>query len=551
MKSTALQKQQRLEYAQAFRERHSRRVTSSPLGTAVLDTQPSLAPAPLRIASGLEPNTVPLTERQAYHLVRRTQYGATRSEISGLVGMPANQVVESLVTAALSTAIPADPPWVNRTPPEDEQGFNEYFELSIGWFFEMVGGMYQELKRNGFREKMTIFWHNHFVTSFFDNHEIAPIMYRYLKLLRQNAFGNFKDFVHAIGLDISMLFYLDGAINEVGAPNENYARELLELFTMGILSPAGARNYTETDITEIARALTGYRIEDDAQAFEVIFDDELHDFGSKTFLGRTGNFGYNDVIDIIFEERATEVAHFICAKLYREFVYETPAPEIVTQLAQQFVSTNFDIRAIVTTLLQSCHFFDEQVMGARIKSPAELAGGLLSEMDIRTDNPEYYLEMVFLGEELGQGLMNPPNVAGWPGYRNWITTATIPARWGWSSFLGTDEFFIDNATIDRLASVVHDANDALAVFRLPEALVRHFIGIPIENLSIETISAPWAGGQPIPAEIEQEPAYVHNLTKRMLQGIPWYEWDINSDEARYAIRDFLEYVFELPEFQLT
>ncbi|MBX2821602.1 MAG: DUF1800 domain-containing protein [Rhodothermaceae bacterium] len=517
--------------------------------TATLDTKPVAAPKIQFSTLSLDPNTSPLTERQAYHLLRRTQFGAPLEHVRALVGQPADQVVQQLIDEAIQTEIPADPPWVNSYPRdyEDEQ----YFEDNIDWFFEYMGDTFRNLNRNAFQEMMMLFWHNHFVIAFFDSHGMSPVLHQYVKTLRTNAFGNFKTFVEQIGLDMSMLSYLNGFDNQKAAPNENYARELMELFTMGILGPDGTPNYTEIDISEMARAFTGYFLDNSVKPWEVGYDPGRHDTGQKTFFGHTGNFGYQDVVDIIFQERPYQIAYFICEKLYKQFVYEAPDPTIIEGLAQQFQSANFELRPILETLLKSQHFFSDEVIGAHIKSPAELFAGLIQELQLSPEDDDFFVEVGFASLDSGQFIFEPPNVAGWPGYRAWITTASIQSRWGSLGFYAYYDQYLTNERLDQFVQAVHDASDSLAVFRLPAAIVRHMVSAPIATLPIETISAPWAGGQPIPAEIEQEPAYVHNLTKRMLGGIPWYEWDLSTDEARYALREFLVYVLQLPEYQLA
>ena len=532
------------ERLKAYRDQKSKRQNTTEV---ILETKPIAAPKIQFQTLSLEPNTNPLTERQAYHLLRRTQFGASVQQVRALVGQPADQAAQQLIDTAIQAGLPADPPWANEYPGNEDE--ESYFERSIEWFFESTGSIFKG--QQPLSELMLLFWHNHFVVSFFETTGVAPVLYRYIKTLRTHSFGNFRTLVDEIGLDISMLFYLDGIFNEAGAPNENYARELLELFTMGILGPDGSPNYTETDITEIARALTGYWVNDEVTPWSVEFYQDSHDQGSKTFFGRTGNWGYHDVVNIIFEERGYQIAYHICQKLYKQFVYEAPDPTIIDGLARQFQSANFELRSVLETLLKSQHFYSDEIIGARIKSPAELFGGVIQELQLKPENDEFYTEVGFGCLDSGQFIYEPPNVAGWPGYRTWITTASISSRWGSLNFYAWYEEYLTNALLDQFIQDVHDTSDSLAVFRLPVAIVRHLISAPIETLPIETISAPWAGGQPIPSQIEQEPAYVHNLTKRMLGGIPWYEWDLTADEARYAVREFLVYVFQLPEFQLA
>ena len=504
-------------------------------------------PVPLQVAARLEPNTDPLTELQARHLLRRTQFGATPAQINAIVGRPANEVVDEIVLAARNVPLPANPSWYNSLP--NEQNEDTYFELSAQWFeVEIMPMFFSRLSGNALAEKMTLFWQNHFVTRFFDSLEIAPLTYRYVNLLRTHAFGDFKAFVNAIGLDMTMLVFLDGVENMVGAPNENYARELCELFTMGIFDQNGQPNYTENDVSEIARALTGYFIDEDT--WQVVFEEERYDAGTKTIFGQTGQWGYTDVVDLLFSQRSSQIAYHICQKLYKEFVYEAPQADIVAELAQGFEAGNFDINSTLTTLLKSRHFFDAAFNVARIKSPFECFAGFLMDLDISSQNDdEIYTELVYASEDAGQLLLNPPNVGGFPGYRTWLSTSSVPSRWESLGYVSFD--LVQRDTLMAFINAVHDQNDALAVFNLPIAIVNHMIGAPMDTLSIQPISAPWSGGQPIPAEIEQRPEYEHHLAKQMLAGIPWYEWDLNSEEAEYALREFIVYVCELPEYQLA
>ncbi|MEM8485082.1 MAG: DUF1800 family protein, partial [Bacteroidota bacterium] len=357
-----------------------------------------------------------------------------------------------------------------------------------------------------------------------------------------------KQFVADIGLDATMLVFLDGAENVAEAPNENYARELCELFTIGLTNQSGQPNYTEQDVSEIARALTGYYLDEDD--WEVAFEAEMHDAGTKTIFGQTGAWGYNDVVNLLFSQRSNQIAFHICQKLYQEFVYEAPQPEIVQGLAQVFEANNFDIGAVLSTLLKSKHFFDPAFNIARIKSPFECFAGLIMDTGLSdNDSEDLYQEMAGACEYAGQLLLHPPNVGGYPGYRIWLSTSSVPARWDSTRFVMLD--LIARETLMAFVNALQDNDNVLAVFSLPVAIVTHFIGAPVEALAIQPISAPWSGGQPIPVEIEQGPQYVHHLTKQMLAGIPWYEWDLNTEEAEYALREFIAFVCELPEYQLA
>jgi len=501
------------------------------------------------VAAGIEPLGRPLTKSDVEHLLRRTQLGASPEAVARHVGRPVQAVVTEILVAAIASPPPARPDWYDRFPQYDnDQDDEQYGELSFQWFESMLGSYFDRVYVNGLAEKMALFWHNHFTTQFFDGLEIAPLTFRYDEVIRSHAFGSLQDFVRAVGLDPTMLVFLNGAENTVEAPNENYARELCELFTMGITDPSGLPNYTEKDISELARALTGYFVDEDT--WSAVFDEDLYDTGSKTIFGRTGTWGYDDVVNLLFQERSSAIAHHICSKLYREFVYETPDPVIVAELAQRFEASGFKIHVVLQTLLQSAHFFDEQFHLARIKSPFEFYAGWLSTFDLQANAQEdFLLELVGACDYTGQALLNPPNVAGYPGYRDWLTTSSVPVRWDVMGFL-VHEYLPQEALV-RFVRAVHDETDSLAVFRLPVAIAETLVGLPLASMSIPAISAEWSGGNPIPDAIQQEPIAVHHLTKRMLAGIPWYEWDLRTEEAELALRDYVAFVSELPEFQLA
>ena len=525
--------------------------------------------APLDIQAGLEPYTATLDRHRAAHLLRRTSFGAGVDRLNELIGRPADQVVDELVDEAVARPLPETPVWATTKPPgpnaSDEQ-FDAFFEMNDEWIFEEVlPSLYKGLHEGGLREKLTLFWHGHFVTGL-DSYFMAAFAHQYMTMLRTNALGNFKTFVYEVGIDASMLYYLNGADNIVGQPNENYARELCELFTMGIQDDQGNDNYSEEDIEEIARALTGWVVDWFNLKVEYFFP--YHDHGNKTFFGRSGNFDYDDVIDILFEERAEQIARFICRKIYEEFVYAAPDEAIITELTTLFRANDFEIAPVVRTLLKSAHFFDTQVVGARIKSPAEQMVGFTLDGETEPGG-DLYLLLFYLAAELGQFYLEPPNVAGWPGHRTWLTTSTLVNRWDFVLYLiygnpepeEEDDVGFNGANLRVLSEKLYDQNDALAPFRLPAALVEHFMPIRVDELNIEPVGGEFGGdlvNNPIPAEIANGPVYVRELSKRFLMGIPWYEWrdiwDSNDDDVQetvhYILIAFLNYVTQLPEFQL-
>jgi len=263
------------------------------------------------------------------------------------------------------------------------------------------------------QEKLTLFWHGHFATS-----EEKVRDYRKLQLqnetLRQNANGKFRDLLIAVAKDPAMLAFLDAGVNVKGAPNENFAREIMELFTMGV------GNYTETDIKEAARAFTGWNYD----RLKFVVNPAQHDDSMKTVLGRTGRFDGEQVIDILLAQPAT--ADFIAAKLYRYFVREDLSPELQKQLGQVLRDSRYDIAVFLETVFLSNDFYSQASLATRIKPPVELLISTYKKMELKAvpGIPDFNEQT----EMLGQKLFYPPNVAGWAQGRSWITPGLLLAR---------------------------------------------------------------------------------------------------------------------------
>jgi uncharacterized protein (DUF1800 family) len=265
-------------------------------------------------------------------------------------------------------------------------------------------------------ERMTLFWHNHFATSNTKVNSIS-LMQRQNALLRAHALGDFKSLLGAIGKDPAMLIWLDSTENRKVHPNENYAREVMELFTLG------RGHYTEKDVQEAARAFTGSHVVRDE--FREI--PAQHDEGLKTILGQTGPWRGDDVARLLLDQPAC--AEFLCAKLFRQFLSEvdTPPPELIAPLAQAFRDSGYDSRVPLRIILSSRLFHDASMRRKRVKSPVELAVGLVRSLEISkpTVSAEALAEAC---AQMGQGLYAPPSVAGWDGGFAWINTTTSLAR---------------------------------------------------------------------------------------------------------------------------
>ncbi len=258
-------------------------------------------------------------------------------------------------------------------------------------------------------EKMSLFWHNHFACEIKE----PNIATQYLNVLRQNALGNFKDLVLGIAKSPAMILYLNNKQNRKQKPNENFARELMELFTIG------RGNYSELDVKAAAKAFTGWT----TQLGQYHFKEQWHDYGKKTFMGQTGNFDGEEIIDILLSKK--ETARFITRKIYTYFVNDQADDTIIQKLADQFYETNYDIGQLMQSIFTSDWFYNAKHIGTRIKSPMEFLAGMIRVMGAKFEDD---LPLIGVQKALGQTLFKPPNVAGWPGGRAWIDNATLLLR---------------------------------------------------------------------------------------------------------------------------
>jgi uncharacterized protein (DUF1800 family) len=350
----------------------------------------------------------PWNLKWAGHLYRRAGFGANLAELRESVKSGHAATLDRLLDA--DAAKDKDFMDVLNDAGRKLAGQRNSYRLRGWWLYAMF------YTPASLREKMTLFWHNHFATS---NAKVqSPVlMQQQNQLLRTHALGKFGTLLVEISKDPAMLVYLDSNSNVQGKPNENYAREVMELFSLGV------GNYTETDIREAARAFTGWHTDDDKFDFVA----KLHDTGEKTVLKETGNWNGDDIVRILLAQDAC--ARFLVHKLYRAFISETQEPpkEFLEPLCAQLRKSDYDIGALVKTMLRSRHFFSDYAYRQRIKSPVEFAVGAIMEA---TDRPVPVAPVVLAGqlEPMGQQLFAPPNVKGWPGGKAWLSTSTLLAR---------------------------------------------------------------------------------------------------------------------------
>ena len=491
-------------------------------------------------SAGLEPLIEPLSLQQAYHLLRRITFAPTVEAARQLQGKTAPEALELLLGTG-SGELPAGPSWVDSatenplsadmyTRFQIEGGRKSFFGQLQNWW---LGLMVQE--NLPVAEKLTLFWSGHFTTEFDSDVYVLPqLLYRQNQLLRRSRLGNFRTLAENITLDGAMLTYLGGELNFAGKPNENYARELMELYTTGL------GQYTEGDVQEAARVLTGWRIAkfSDEKApngiYNIYFEPTAHDINAKQFMGRSIPARDADtnteflvrrdevqrLISILFEERGPAIASFICEKIYRHFVYSRPGSsdqEIISGLSSLFRQHDFEIRPVLFALLSSQHFFAENNQGVQIKTPAEFVVGLARQLGATLSQANSVMNAI------EQSLMDPPDVSGWAGWRTWISTKTYPLRLQFARNL------LSSVSDQQLVSLMKKFPEYQDVDRAASALEEYFLPKKVSSARHE------------------------NYVKILLQNAPEYEWpSIMQDTPTAArnIRALLAVIIKAPDFQL-
>ena len=364
------------------------------------------------LSEALAPYKGPLSPRLAAHLLRRAGFGGSPSDIATYADMGVHDAVDRLlhfVPDSLPTQPDGDITFQFGPQADKQQRRRAYIGTQL-WF---VNRLLQT--PNPLRERMVYFWSNHFTSGIGQDGITPQMMVNQYNLFARFALGNYAQLTHEISKDPAMLLYLNNAQNRAQHPNENYARELMELFTMGV------GNYTEEDVRQSARAFTGWSV-NRRVGDVVMFNPQLHDDGIKTFLGRSGNFMGDDIVDIIMEHPAT--ARYMAHKFARHFIYDNPEPELIEALAHKFGGTNYNVAMLMSVILRSNIFYSDRAYRALVKSPLELVIGAHKVLGATS------IEPAALGalNQMNQIVMQPPNVAGWPGGALWLNTGTLLAR---------------------------------------------------------------------------------------------------------------------------
>lgn len=399
----------------------------------------------------------PWNRRLAAHLYRRAGFGATAAELDEATKAGPAATLDQLCTPPTGKAVD-DFQKTASTLADHAAGGGKPEQLGGYWLFRMLA------TPDPLLEKLTLFWHGHFATG------LAKVMKPQLMLeqndlLRTHARGKFADMVRGISRDPAMLIYLDSTTNRRIRPNENYAREVMELFCLGV------GNYTEKDIKELARTFTGWEVLGD----QFRFNPAQHDTGSKSFLGSSGDFDGDDAVRVVLDQPAA--ARFIARKLIRFFAFDEPTASdaLVDPIAKTLRKNDFEIGPAVRQILASNLFFSEHAVGRKVRSPVELAVGLLRSLGANSN----LLKLSQSTGELGQALFNPPNVKGWDGGRTWINSATLLGRANLvRQLLTAKETSYDKSGGGSLAAVADKAG-ATTPEKVVEWVLDLFVAVPV------------------------------------------------------------------------
>lgn len=367
-------------------------------------------------------NCFSLDVEDARHLLSLTSVGYTFQEIQSLLPLSKKQAIRKVFSDSSDNSPSTTPNYLLNLPTFKEfrkfskekkkefrkQGRKLGVQLQSDWY------NYLSHSKSQLREKMIIFWHNHFVSSL-QKVKNPRLMLKQHNLFRKHALGSFKELLHDIIYDPAMIHYLDTQSNHKGKANENFARELLELFTLGI------GNYTEDDIKEVAKAFTGYKANHYNGKFRISYPH--HDHSKKTIFGQTKRFMGEDVIELLLEQNS--LPKFITSKIAQEFIFKTLPQIKLDRLSRGFVKSNFDISKLIQDILSLDEFWALDNRGVIIKSPVELMVGIVRYFNIPIKDSKIYVK---LGRQLNQVLLNPPNVKGWIGGNNWINSHTFIVR---------------------------------------------------------------------------------------------------------------------------
>ena len=473
------------------------------------------------------------------HLLRRAGFGARPSEWAAYQKMGLAQATRNLLHP-------------ERTPDHldallqeiggDYVDYNDLGSVRQWWLYRMVH------TRRPLEEKMTLFWHNHFATAVYkvDN---SNRMWQQNQIFRHYGMGSFRTLLQQVARDPAMLVWLDGRDNHVGKANENFAREVMELFTLGV-----GNVYTERDVQEVARSFTGWQGGDGPGGF--IYNPGAHDDGEKTVLGQTGNWHADDVCDIL--ARHPQTARFLTTKLFRFFVGIEPSNADIDKLSQIYLDNQFDVRAVLEAILTSDVFYSDAARFAKIKSPVEFCVMTIRAYDAPLSAARDLHRSL---ATMGQDLFNPPNVKGWNEGRDWINTRTLLARVNFASGL-TDEMKNRVSLESRLRAFATPGKASPAIPTLGGGNAMAMMNAPAMNAmsAPETNAAAMGASAPNDGVLTAEFA-VDALWNGLMAGMPltasrraelvaFCHKEDGADDTAARLPGLFNLVVSAPEYQL-
>jgi len=493
----------------------------------------------------LEEKTDPLNKVEVYHLLRRCCFDIDTHFAESLIGKSASQAVRLLIDNSNKKQPPLPDFDINqgfihpdslgdevKKGKQREANLNLHFEQNeklVRWWIDLI-----KKDNNSLTEKMSFFWSSHFTTQFVGNEPIpAQWMYRQNLLFRELFLTNFKVFLEKLTIDGAMLLYLNGSTNSELAANENYARELLELYSIGI----GEDHYTEYDIRQTAKILTGWRANyfiNQGELYKPFLATNHFSTEEKTVFGVSFKVDYaitqenvyknsiQKLMQVILDMKGEKVSFYMANKFYRYFVYSNPnnsKNDIIKNLAQYFKNSGYDVQKTLVKLLTSQHFFDSNNFGVQIKSPLEGFMGFSSHFDVSAE--ELHKKLIDFGHEP----MNPPNVSGWKGYRSWINTKTLPGF-----------IFSYNAFLNKKTDL--DVGNWAIV---------NIKGFDNSYSLVENMTLLFLGKTPNESRLKK-------LENVLLGGAPYYEWPQlvqNKENVGIRIKALLREMFKMPDFYLA
>lgn len=519
--------------------------------------------------NSLNPLSGPIKDEDLKHLLRRCLFGFDHKEFSEFKGKKISDCLDVLLTQSaipkmltqedpdvIDPLVPKGKPWINAPYENEIIDKRRRIYLKSWWVGQIIN------RDLSLTEKMVLFWHNHFVTQI-DSVQDARYSYQYIMLLRKNAIGNFKSLIKEGITNPAMLVYLNGNTNNKDAPNENFSRELLELFTLGKSEDI---HYTERDVKEIAKILSGWQ--DDKEEIKSVFNPSLHDTSDKQFSaffdhtlikgrkGLDGKLEVTELVEMIFKKK--EVAIYFCKNIYRwfvsSFIDEAILTTVILPLSELLIKSNFDVKPVLKKLLNSEHFFESKFKGCIVKSPVDFFVGVSKQFDINfpeidSENHLCWIHYNYYLGGLSMFLGDPPSVAGWPAFSQspkfhqwWINSYTLGFRFQIIESLASSEGMLCNGPKIQFDFLSFSKNfyqfHKIDSFLL--ATTNFCLAIPLGISSLHQLKQKLIGDK---SESQWEETW-------MKQGIDKNNANLKDSWFHKGLTDFFVTLLNMPEFQM-